>query len=205
MSRTRALALLASFAVMLSTLVGLSFTATAASAAPKVHYPPERPSLVVSSGVVRKGTTVRAYGRQYRPRERVSVSVRFKAKGAYRYRTIRTTSARTDRRGKFTTSVRTSRAGTMVITAVGRSSRKSASAFVQVTERRRWGRSRGWGMQPVAYTGGSDASVAAPKSAAPAGDISGLAIAGLAMMTMAGGAVVTQRVVRRRRKAGAAA
>jgi hypothetical protein len=190
---------------MLSTLVGVSFASTAASAAPKVHYPPERPSLVVNNGVVKKGATVRAYGRQYRPRESVSISIRFKAKGSNRYRTIRTTSARTDRRGKFTVSVRTSGAGTLVITATGRSSRKSASAFVNVTEKRRWGRSRGWGMQPVAFTGGSDASVAAPKSAAPAGDISGLAIAGLAMMTMAGGAVVTQRVVRRRRKAGVAA
>jgi hypothetical protein len=193
---------------MLSTLVGFTLTSTAASArpaAPAVHYPPESPSLRVHGGVVKKGSTVRASGRKYRARERVTITVRFKPQGSNRYRTIKVTSVRADRNGRFTFSVRTSRAGTLVITATGRSSRKSASAFVTVIDKRKWGRGRGWAMQPVAFTGGSDASVAATKSAAPAGDVSGLAIAGLAIMTMAGGAVVTQRTVRRRRKASISA
>jgi hypothetical protein len=203
MSRTKALALLASFAVMLSTLVGVTLTSTAASAAPKFRYPPPPPSVVVQNGVVKKGNTVRAAGRKYKARERVTITVRFKPKGSNRYRVIKVTSVRADRNGRFYFNVRTSRPGTIVITATGRSSRKSASAFVTVTDKRRWG--RGWAMQPVAFTGGSDASVAAPRSGAPAEDGSGLAIAGLAMMTMAGSAVVTQRVVRRRRKASVAA
>jgi len=202
MSRSRALALLASFAVMLSTLVGFTLTSTAASATRAEHYPPPPPSVVIQHGVVKKGATVRAAGRKYKARERIVVIVRFKPNGSNQYRIIRTTSVRADWNGRFTYSVRTSRAGTMVITAVGQSSRKSASASVLVIDKRKWGRGRGWAMEPVAFTGGSDA---APKSEAPAGDVAGLAIAGLAMVTMAGGALVTQRTVRRRRKADAAA
>jgi hypothetical protein len=192
---------------MLSTLVGFTLTSTAASATRPGHghYPPPPPSVVIHHGVVKKGATVRAIGRKYKARERVIIIVRFKPKGSNSYRIIRTTSVRADRNGRFFYSVRAIRAGTMVITAVGRFSRQSASAFVLVIDKRKWGRGRGWAMEPVAFTSGSGAVAAAPKSEAPAGDVAGLAIAGLAMMTIAGGALVTQRTVRRRRKADVAA
>lgn len=207
MGRTRALALLTSFAVMLATMVGFTFTSTAASAKPKPkpQYPAASPTLVVKGGVVNKGETVHANGSQFKARERITITIRFKPANSNRYRTLRTANAATDRDGKFAVSVRASDVGTIVITAVGKSSHQTATATISVIERRKWGRSRGWGMEPVAFTGGPGASVAAPRSAAPAEDGSGLTIAGLVIVTMAGGAVVARRTMRRRRKPGISA
>jgi hypothetical protein len=190
---------------MLTTMVGFTFTSTAASAKPKPHYPPASPTLVVKSGVVNKGDTVYAKGSKFKARERITITVRFKPANSNRYRTLRTVSAATDRGGNFVVSVRASDVGVIVITAVGRSSHQTATATVSVIERRRWGRGRTWGMQPAAFAGGSDASVSAQRSPAPAEDDSGLTIAGLVIVSMAGGAFVAQRMVRRRRKADTAA
>jgi hypothetical protein len=181
---------------MLSTIVGTTLTATAASATPAVPYPPAPPSLVVNHGVVKKGGIVRATGRQFQARERVSIVIRLKPQGSNIFRVLRTTSGRADRKGKIAFRMRLTSAGNVTITVIGRTSSQSASASVVVLSGRKLGRTLR--LKPAAFTG-SDVRPAAPKAASSAGSINGLAIAGLAFM--AGSALVTQRVVRRRRKA----
>jgi hypothetical protein len=183
---------------MLSTVVGSTLAPTAASAAPAVTYPPPPPYLVVNHGVVKRGVTVRATGRRFLARERITVVIRFKPKGSHRYRILRTLRLRADRRGNVYFSVRTTGAGYLAITATGRTSRRSATAYVNVINKRKFGRAA-VAMKPAAFTG-SAPSVAAPKAAAPAGNTGGLAMAGMAVMVMAGGALVTRRTIRRRRK-----
>jgi hypothetical protein len=160
------------------------------------QYPPPPPSLVVNHGVVKKGNNVRASGRKFQARERASLVVSLKQNGASRYRVVRNTTVYTDGSGNFDSSVPTSQAGSITITATGRSSRKSATASLIVLDSHKPAPPRR--MKRAAFNG-ADTSAAAPK--AENGNIDGLAIAGLAVMVMAGGALVTQRTVRRRRKA----
>jgi hypothetical protein len=197
MGRIRASALLATMAVMLSTLVG----ATAASAHPGrpghpvVHYPPPPPSLVINRGVVKIGVTVRASGHQFRAHERVTVVISYKPKWSTRSRTLRVVSVYTDRNGNFSYYLRTGGAGYVQITATGRSSHQSASASVFVIDKRKFGRSVA--MRPAAFTGAAPTATAAPDKS----NTNELAVVGLAVMVMTGGALVTQRTIRRRRNA----
>src|SRR5690349_12813816 len=80
MVRKRA-AFLASMVAALAMMLGL--TASAAQATPK-HYPPPPPSLVVDRGVVKAGASVRATGREFEGRERVFITVTFRAAGSHR-------------------------------------------------------------------------------------------------------------------------
>lgn len=203
MGRSRALTALASVAVMLAAMVGIALTSTAASATRGVRYPPPPPSLMVDRGVVKVGVTVRATGRTFRARERVSIVVRFTPKGSHRSRIIRVSTVYADRKGRIYVSIRTGSAGSIVITATGRSSRTSASASVFVIDKRKYGRGH-HRMWPAAFTG-AEAGIAAPKTVAAEGNVSGSAIAGLAVMFMAGSALVAYRADRRRRKAGTTA
>ncbi len=90
MSRSRALAVLSSLVATLAMTVGLlAFTSGAASATPRGHhnefhnhYPMSPPVLVVNKGVVKYGTTVKATGKRYAKKEKVYVTVYFKAKGS---------------------------------------------------------------------------------------------------------------------------
>jgi hypothetical protein len=209
MSRSRASALLVTLAVMLSTMVGTT-AASAAPAAPSTHYPPPPPSLVVDRGVVKRGVTVWATGRKFDARERVTVVVRFTPKGSTRSRTLRVTAVYTDRNGRFYVNLPTRQAGSIEITATGRSSGQSATAVVFVIDKRKFdnhhksdskGKSGGGvAMKPAAFTD-STVNRAAPEAADSTPDTGRLAIVGLAAMVMAGGALVTQRTIRRRRKA----
>jgi hypothetical protein len=201
-SRKRGIGLLASLFAALAMTLGS--TATAAQAAPNHHppnhYPPPPPSLMVDKGVVRVGVTIHATGRMYTSRERVYITVAFRPKGWHRYRTVRRAIVRADRHGNFTYHVRPLAAGIVIIIARGQRSHNSASAVVHVIDRHRGG---GWQMRPAANTGliatGSGATVAAPP-AESSSDIAGLTIAGLGVLALAGGAIITRQAIRRRRR-----
>lgn len=178
-------------------------TPVAASAAPKVHYPPPPPSLVVNRGVVKYGTTVHATGTSYAGRERVWISVLFTPRGSHRARVVKTGSVYTDRRGTFFLNLRMAAPGVVVIRATGRTSHKTASAYVTVVNRRQ--SNGGWVIRKAAFTTAiSTPGSAGPGSTAPPGG-AGLAIAGLGVLALAGSAAFTHRLVRRRRKAAVAA
>ncbi|BCJ54194.1 hypothetical protein Asp14428_56690 [Actinoplanes sp. NBRC 14428] len=201
MSRSRAIAFLTSvFAAMAMTLGLTAFTATAASATPGGHYPPPPPSLVVNKGVVKKGVSVRATGRKYAGKEKVTITVTFRKKGSHRYKTVKTAVLRADRNGKFTYNVKTFQAGILIITAKGKSSRKSASAAIYVIDKKKGG---GWNIRRASYTAGTTAGpVGNPVSATgtpaqPNG--TWLAIAGLGVLALAGSTIVTRRTIRRRK------
>lgn len=195
MSRSRASALLASIAVILSMALGVStFTATAASAAPKGPYPAAPPTLVVNKGVVKYGITVRATGKKFKAKEKITITVKFLPKGKNKY-TVKTVTVKADRNGFFFYNVRTKKPGTIILTARGKTSKKSASASIYVIDKKKHGK-RGFAMQPAAFTGGPAGSTP------PADNTASLALAGMAVAAMAGGAVVA---VRRRRRAGIAA
>src|ERR1041384_8227191 len=136
MSRNRAFAFLLSvFAAMAMTL---GLTAGSAAAAPVAkprpsepsaytnhnHYPPLPPLLVVNKGAVKYGSSVKASGRMYGSREKVIVTVVFRPKGSHRYRVLKTTVVRTDRKGKFSVNLKMKAEGLVIITATGKSSRK---------------------------------------------------------------------------------
>jgi uncharacterized protein YegP (UPF0339 family) len=198
MSRSRASALLASIAVILSMTLGVStFTATAASATHKVSYPAEPPKLVVNKGVVKYGVTVKATGSKFKAKEKITITVKFLPKGKNKY-TVKTVTGYADKKGKFTYNVKTKKPGTIILTARGKTSKKSASASIYVIDKKKHGK-RGFAMQPAAFTGGPTST---PQAGAPASDTASLALAGMAIAAMAGGAVVA---VRRRRRAGIAA
>ena len=197
MSRSRASALLASIAVVLSMALGVStFTATAASAAPSVTYPAAPPTLKVNKGVVKYGITVRATGKKYKAKEKIVITIKFLPKGKHKY-TVKTVTVKADRNGFFTYNIKTKKPGTFVLTARGKTSKKSASASIFVLDKKKHGKS--FAMAPVAYTGGS---TNAPQAGAPTSDTASLALAGMAIAAMAGGAVVATR---RRRRASIAA
>lgn len=180
MVRKRA-AFLASMVAALAMMLGL--TASAAQATPK-HYPPPPPSLVVDRGVVKSGASVRATGREFEGRERVFITVTFRAAGSHRYRTVRTAVVRTDRGGRFTFDVRAHASGIVIITARGTSSRMGASAAVYVVNRHKGG--GGWTMTPASFTGDTS-------------NVPGLLTAGLGVLALAGSAMVARQTVRRRR------
>jgi hypothetical protein len=208
MSTKRALPLMASLIAILAMLLG---SATAAEATRK-QYPPTSPSLTVDRGRVNKGTTVHATGK-YGANERVTITITFRPEGSRRARTIRRVSVRTDRRGRFSISVRTTGAGTLVITASARNSQSNASATVTVTDFHK--RNRAWQRvqhqparhqpakrQPVRHQPARRLHRMAYSIASlpsdPPGGAPGLAIAGLLVLTGAAG--FTRQAVRRRRR-----
>ncbi|MFI5494883.1 hypothetical protein [Actinoplanes sp. NPDC051859] len=200
MSRNRAIAFLTSVIAALAMSLGLTaFTATAASATPKVHYPPPPPSLVVNKGVVKYGVSVRATGRKYAKKEKVTVTVTFRKKGSTKWKTIKVSTVRTDSNGKFTYNLKAFAAGVLIITAKGKNSRKSASAAVYVIDKKKGG---GWNIRRASFTAGGPAGIggtAVTPASSPA-DSNGawLAVAGLGVLALAGSTVVTRRTMRRR-------
>jgi hypothetical protein len=187
MSRIRGSTLIATIVAM---LVAIVLSPTAASASPKKHYPPPPPSLTVDRGVVKTGTTVRATGRKYGYRERIYVTVSFKPNNSRHWRTVETAVVRADRDGKFSIEIKLYSAGLVVVTARGTSSHKSASAFVYVIYKR-GGHGSSWSIRPASY--------AAPLADKPS-PVPGLAIAGLGVLALSGGALITRTTIRRRRR-----
>ncbi|MFI7603235.1 hypothetical protein [Actinoplanes sp. NPDC049681] len=202
MSRNRAIAFLTSIIAALAMTMGLTaFTATAASATNHGHYPPPPPSLVVNKGVVKYGVTVRATGRKYAKKEKVIITVSFRKKGSHRWRTVKTAYIRANGNGGFTYTVKAFAPGILIITAKGKTSRKSASAAVYVIDKRKGG---GWNIRRASYTvGGTPGLAGTPVSAtttpAPSNN-TWLAIAGLGVLALAGSTVVTRRTIRRRKQ-----
>jgi hypothetical protein len=194
MGHKRAIALLASMVTALAMMLGLTGTAVQATRKP---YPPPPPSLVVDRGVVKHGSTVHATGRKFGGRERVYITVTFRAAGSHRFRTVRTAVVKTNRNGQFSFNMRAFAAGIVVITAKGSNSRTGASASVYVIDKRKGG--SGWTMRRSSYTAGTPAVAGQPQE--PTSNTSGLAIAGLGVLALAGSALITQQALRRRRTA----
>jgi hypothetical protein len=206
MSRNRALALLASIAAMLVAMVGvLTLTPAAASAAPNGQYPPPPPNMVVNKGTVKVGVTVHATGRSYAPKEKVTITVTYTPKGSNKSKVVKTVIVTADKKGKVSLNVKMGGAGTVVITGKGATSKKSASASVHVINKYK---GSGWQVERAAFatgatTGGTTTVYASSQGTAPTGG-AGIALAGLGAMALAGSAVMTRKVMRRRR-AGVAA
>ncbi|MEV4636409.1 hypothetical protein AB0J80_03560 [Actinoplanes sp. NPDC049548] len=202
MSRNRAIAFLTSFVAALAMTLGLTaFTATAASAKPAVTYPPSPPSLVVNKGVVKYGVSVRATGRKYAKKEKVTITISFRKKGSHRWKTVKTVVVRADGKGGFTYSVKAFAPGILIITAKGKTSRKSASAAVYVIDKKKGG--SGWNIRRASFTAGTttgltNTPVSANSTPAQSNGV-WLAIAGLGVLALAGSTVVTRRTIRRRK------
>jgi hypothetical protein len=198
MSRSRASAVLAALVTMVAMVVGAALlTPAAASAAPKVHYPPPPPTLVVNHGVVKYGVTVHATGRRYASREKVYVTVYFRAKNSHRSRLVKVLIVRANRKGGFVVNVKTTRPGQVLIQAVGKSSHRSAIAFIFVIDKKK---------HTVVVRRAAFTTAAGPATpAAPAPDTTGMVVAGLGVLALAGSAVFARQTVRRRRRVADAA
>jgi hypothetical protein len=217
MSRSRALAVLSSVVATLAMTVGvLAFTSGTASADPRGHsygyhnhYPPTPPSLVVNKGVVKYGVSVKATGRKYAKKEKVYITVYFRAKGSHRVKVVKTATVWTDKNGKFSINIKMSRPGTVLISAKGKTSRKTAVAAVYVVDKRNG--SGSWSIRPVAYStgltgpgaGAGPTTLTSTEQSTSSGG-AGLAIAGLGVLGLAGSAVLTRQTIRRRRGSAAA-
>ena len=205
MNRSRASAVLSALVAMVAMTVGLlTFTSGAASATPRGPYPPPPPAVVVNKGVVKYGVTVKATGRQFASKEKVYVTVYFRAKGSHKLKVVKTAVVRTDKNGKFVLNVKMSRPGIAIISAKGKTSRKSAAAAVYVIDKKNG--HGNWSIRQVAYTtglttpgAGTTTLASTPKPATDGG--AGLALAGLGVVGLAGSAVLTRQTIRRRRRA----
>lgn len=212
MTRSRVSAVFSAVVATVAMTMGLlAFTTGAASADPRGHsngyhnhYPPPPPSVVVNKGVVKYGVTVKATGRKYAAKEKVYITVYFKAKGSNKVKVVKTATVYADKNGKFTVNVKMSKAGIAIISAKGKTSRKSAQAAVYVINKKNG--SGGWTIKPVSYTtgltgpgAGTTTLTSTPQSAPEGG--AGLALAGLGIVALAGSAVVTRKTIRRRRAA----
>ncbi|MCA2213262.1 hypothetical protein, partial [Jidongwangia harbinensis] len=135
MSRNRASAVLSALVAMLAMTAGLlAFTTSPASATPRGPYPPPPPSLVVNKGVVKYGVTVKAKGSKYAKKEKVYITVYFKAKGSKKTKVVKTAKVYTDKNGKFSINVKMSKPGTVQIKATGKTSKKTATVMVYVLD-----------------------------------------------------------------------
>ncbi|MFG1608595.1 hypothetical protein [Actinoplanes sp. NPDC049265] len=213
MSRNKASAFL--LTVLAAVAMTLGLTAGTANAAPatkptppkptvfKNHtqYPPLPPVYVVNKGVVKRGVSVKTTGRMYGKKEKVVITVTFKPKGSNRFRTVKTAAVKTDKNGKFTYSLKLPSAGIVIITAVGKSSRKAASVSVYVIDKKKGG---WWDFRRAAFTTGATTAVPAKVGGVPsqpAQNNAGLAVAGLGVLALAGSTLITRRIVRRRQRA----
>jgi hypothetical protein len=196
-------------ATLAMTMGLLAFTSGAASATPRGPYPPPPPSLVVNKGVVKYGVTIKATGRKFAAKEKVYVTVYFKAKGSNKVKIVKTASVYADKNGKFAVNVKMSKAGIAIIAVTGKKSRKSAQASVYVINKKKG--SGGWTIKPVSYTTtltGADAGTTTAVTAAPqpaSANTAGVSLAGLGVVALAGSAFVTRQTIRRRRNASIAA
>ncbi|HET6534373.1 MAG TPA: hypothetical protein VFH03_27645 [Actinoplanes sp.] len=182
----------------------LAFTSGAASAEPRGHnngfhnhYPPPPPSLVVNKGVVKYGVTVKATGRKYATKETVYVTVYFKAKGSKKVKVVKIATVRTDKNGKFVVNIKMSKPGTVLISATGKTSHKTAMAAVYVIDKKKG--AGNWSIRPVAHT----TTLASAEQSTTSGG-AGLAAAGLGVLALAGSAALTRQTIRRRRGSAAA-
>ena len=205
MSRYRAYARLAALVAMLAAMVGaITLAPTAASATPRAPYPPPPPNMVVNKGTVKVGVTVKATGRSYTAKEKVTITVTFTPKGSSKSKVVKTATVYADKKGKLSINVKMGGAGTVVISGKGKTSGKTASASVHVIDKYK---GNGWEVKRAAFgtgtTTGSSVVFASTTESAPTGN-AGVAVAALAAMALAGSVLMTRRVVRRRR-AGAAA
>jgi hypothetical protein len=163
-------------------------TAQAASAAPAAPYPPAAPALTVNRGSVRAGDSVRATGNGFRPSERIYITILYRpplwgpATSVQSYDTYAT------RKGTFSVWAEMHLPGTAVILAEGFRSGRSASATVRVTARGHG--DGGWTIKKAAYT-------APPKQSDTP---SGVLLAGLGALALAGSALITRGTMRRRRR-----
>jgi hypothetical protein len=186
----------------------LVFTTGAASADPRGHangyhnhYPPPPPSLVVNKGVVKYGVTVKATGRKYAAKEKVYITVYFKAKGSNKVKVVKTTAVWSDKTGKFMVNIKMSQAGMVTIKATGKTSRKTATAAVYVIDKKKGG--GGWTIKPASFgtelgTGSGTTSLTSTSTTTGGATLTAVA---LGVVVMTGGGLVTRRVVRRRKVA----
>ncbi|HET9518014.1 MAG TPA: hypothetical protein VFO77_09840, partial [Actinoplanes sp.] len=191
---------------MLAAPVGVvALTPGSASATPAVvagHYPPVKPAMVVNKGTVKKGQTVKATGRQYKPKEKVLVTVYFTPKNSHKTKIVKKIWVRANKKGKFSVHVRMLAAGRVVIKGKGLSSGKSAAATVWVVHKKK-GHNGGWVIKPASFGTPGGTSVVTPVSA-PADDM-GYVLAGFGALALIGSAAVTGQTIRRRRRLNAAA
>ena len=205
MTRSRVSAVVSAIVATLAMTLGLlAFTSGAASATPRGPYPPPPPSVVVNKGVVKYGVTVRATGRQFAGKEKVYITVYFKAKNSNKVQVVKTATVWTDKNGKFGINVKMSKPGVAIIAVKGKTSRKSAQAAVYVIDKHSG--KGGWSIKPVAHTtgltgpGAGATTLTSTPQSAPEGN-AGLALAGLGVVALAGSVVVTRQTIRRRRAA----
>jgi hypothetical protein len=196
---------LSSVVATLAMTVGLlAFTSGAASAEPRAHhngfhnhYPMSPPVLVVNKGVVKYGATVKASGRKYAKNEKVHITIYFKAKGSKKIKVVKIATVRADKNGKFVVNIKMSRPGTVLISATGKSSHKTALAAVYVIDKKKG--AGGWIIRPVAHT----TALASTEQDTTSGG-AGMAAAGLGVLGLAGSAALTRQAIRRRRGSAAA-
>jgi hypothetical protein len=201
MSRNRASAVLSALVATLAMTVGmLAFTTGAASATPRGPYPPPPPALVVNKGVVKYGVTVKATGRSYAKKEKVYITVYFKAKGSKKTKVVKSATVYTDKKGKFSVNIKMSKPGTVQIKATGKTSKKTAYAAVYVIDKKKG--SGAWVIKPASFTtdltGSGTTSLTSTSSTTGGAE---LTLVALSVVALAGGAVATRRVVRRRKVA----
>ncbi|RZU50160.1 hypothetical protein EV385_1925 [Krasilnikovia cinnamomea] len=211
MRRFRASARLAALVASLAMAMGITLfaggaawaTPSAPTRVPPGYYPPPPPVLTVNKGVVKIRVNVRVSGKKFTKKERVVVTIRFLPKGSRHWKVVKTTTFRVDKNGKFAFHVRTSKAGKISIQALGKTSKKKASASISVI-----GKRKGSGsivITPAAFSSGvTNGGTPALTPAHESSDTVGLAIAGLGAMALAGSVVITRRTIRRRRASSAA-
>ena len=134
------------------------------------------------------------------------ITVYFKAKGSHKVKVVKTATVWTDKNGKFVVNVKMSKPGIAIISAKGKTSRKSAQAAVYVIDKKNG--SGSWTIKPVSYTTGltgpGAGTLTSTPQSAPAGT-AGLGLAALGVVALAGSVVITRKTIRRRRAANVTA
>ncbi|BFU42432.1 hypothetical protein [Krasilnikovia sp. MM14-A1004] len=212
MRRFQASARLAALVASLAMALGITlFAGGAAWAAPSSptrvppggYYPPPPPVLTVNKGVVKVRAAVKVTGKKFVKKEKVVLTIRFLPKGSHHWQVVKVTSFRVDKHGKFAFHIKSAKAGTIVIVAVGKTSKQKAQASVKVVSKIKG--SGGIVITPAAFsTGVTNGGTPALTPAHDSSNTMGLAVAGLGAMALAGSVVITRRTIRRRRASSAA-